>query len=204
MIVALLLSVGLTAAPTSDRLTYENKCLYCHSEEVSEQRPLTEAKWRQVIEQMRRKAPLLITRGDVPLLTKYMTQTLKLLAPSRPRTAAPRSVQAVEPKVIEPKVAEPKVAELKIAVEPVVPEPASVEVAPPDEPPTTAELALEEEGFTLMQHRCAKCHTLGRVYGKLDSFEKSRAILERMRFKTGSGITDHDFKLLENYLRAQF
>ena len=55
-----------------------------------------------------------------------------------------------------------------------------------------------------MERRCSKCHTLGRVYGKLDSFERSRAILERMRLKTGSGITEHDFKLLEDYLRAQF
>ena len=53
-------------------------------------------------------------------------------------------------------------------------------------------------------HRCSKCHTLGRIYARLDTLERSLTTLERMRLKTGSGITDHDFRLLEDYLRTQF
>jgi hypothetical protein len=42
------------------------------------------------------------------------------------------------------------------------------------------------------------------VYGRLDTLERSMQTLERMRLKTGSGITDHDMETLEAYLRTQF
>src|SRR5262249_52042485 len=62
-----LLALALAAAPAS-RLTYESKCLYCHSADVTEGPRLTDAGWRQIIERMRRKAPLLIHKSDVPRL----------------------------------------------------------------------------------------------------------------------------------------
>jgi hypothetical protein len=42
------------------------------------------------------------------------------------------------------------------------------------------------------------------VYGRLDTLDRSLSTLERMRLKTGSGITDDEMKLMEEYLRAQF
>lgn len=173
MMLGLLLALTLSAPPSA-RLEYERKCLYCHSEEVTEGRRFTEPQWSQVIERMRAKAPLLITRGDVITITRYMTQTLRLLPPVRPP------------------VPETKPAETAAPVAPVV------------EEITPASLALEQEAFALLQKRCSKCHTMGRVYGRLDTLERSLQTLERMRFKTGSGITDHDMEVLEAYLRKQF
>lgn len=185
MMLGLVLALTV-AAPPSARLEYERKCLYCHSEEVAESKRFTEPQWRRVIEQMRAKAPLLITRGDVARLTRYMTQTLKLV-PAR-----------VEPKVTPEVKVEPPKPELK-------PAPVLEPVAQPSPEELSAEaLALEQEAFSLMQQRCSKCHTLGRVYGRLDTLERSLQTLERMRLKTGSGITDHDMELLEAYLRSQF
>jgi cytochrome c5 len=191
---ALLLAITV-AAPPASRLQYEAKCLYCHSEEVAESKRFTEPQWRRVIEQMRTKAPLLITRGDVGALTAYMTQTLKLVPPP-----APVKPVVVKPEPVVPPVvteAPPPPSELKRA--PVV-EP--VEVAP--EELSADAIALEKEGFELLQKRCSKCHTLGRVYGRLDTLERSLLTLKRMRMRTGSGITDHDMQVLEAYLRTQF
>ena len=84
----LLLATLLSAAP-APRLDYERKCLYCHSEEVTEARKLTDAQWKRTIERMRKKAPLLISRGDVASLAAFMTQTLKLQAPT-PRPFPPK------------------------------------------------------------------------------------------------------------------
>ncbi len=194
---ALLLSLSVAAAP-SPRLDYEAKCLYCHSEEVTEHTRMTEPAWRKLIEQMRRKAPLLISRSDVARLTKYMTQTLRLVPPSR----GPRPVAGAKPMTQTP-TPPPEVAA------PLVPAPEPVAAVEPE--PTPEEAAsnpvdpeAEQKAFALMQARCSKCHTLSRVYAKLDTFDRSMAVLERMRLKTGSGITDHDLALLEDYLRAQF
>jgi cytochrome c5 len=195
---ALLLSLCVTAAP-SPRLDYETKCLYCHSEEVTEHTRMTEPAWRKLIEQMRRKAPLLISRSDVGRLTKYMTQTLKLVAPARgTKPAVPVTVDPAVPVTTRP----PEPLPPTPPPEPV----AAVEPEPgPDEPAANpADPAMEQQAFELMQQRCSKCHTLSRVYAKLDTFERSMAVLERMRLKTGSGITNRDMALLEDYLRGQF
>ena len=192
MMLSLLLALTV-AAPPSARLEYERKCLYCHSEEVAESRRFTEPQWRRVIEQMRLKAPLLITRGDVVTLTRYMTQTLKLV----PAATKPVVVAEVKPVVLEVKL--PPAPELKP-----VPQ---LELPPPllaVEEITPAAAALEQEAAGLLQQKCSKCHTLGRVYGRLDTLERSMQTLERMRLKTGSGITDHDMDVLEAYLRTQF
>lgn len=183
---ALSLALALAAAPDV-RVTYELKCLYCHSEEVAERRRLTEPGWVKLIEKMRKKAPLLITRREVRTLARYMARE-KGLVPASSKRATPR------PAPEEPAVPEP-------VPEPPLPEPEPVAAAP-EEPETDP--ALEQQGFALMQQRCSKCHTLSRVYGKLDGLERTLAVLERMQLKTGSGITDADLKLLERYVRAQF
>src|SRR6185436_21019308 len=96
-------------------------------------------------------------------------------------------------KLVEPAppvVTEVPLSELKPApavLEPIVP-------APEELSPTA--IALEKEGFELLQKRCSKCHTLGRVYGRLDTLERSLLTLKRMRMRTGSGITDHDMQVL--------
>jgi len=189
---ALVLALTLSAPPSA-RLTYERKCLYCHSEEVTEARKYSEPQWRRLIEMMRQKAPLLITRGDVGVLTRYMTQTLKLtIAPPPP----PPKLQPTPP--ITPVTPPPNV----LKVPEMIPEPPVV-LAEPEEP-SAAEVALEQQATGLISQRCSKCHTLGRVYGRLDTFERSMATLERMRLKTGSGITDDEMLVLEQYLRSQF
>jgi hypothetical protein len=194
MMLALVFALTV-AAPPSARLSYEQKCLYCHSEEVSESRRFTEGQWRRLIEGKRKRAPLLISRSDVEVLTRYMVQTLKL-------GVAARTAKVVTPPVPERPVAVTQ-PELKPppVLEPVVVEP---ELAPPPLPDVVVDPALEEQAQAIIRQRCSKCHTLGRVYGRLDTFERSMATLERMRLKTGSGITDDELKLLEDFLRTQF
>lgn len=186
---ALVLALTLSAPPSA-RLTYERKCLYCHSEEVTEARKYSEPQWRRLIETMRQKAPLLITRGDVGVLTRYMTQTLKLTIVQPP---SPPKLQPTPPITPPPVV---------LKVPEVIPEPPIVPAE--QEEPSAAEVALEQQATGLISQRCSKCHTLGRVYGRLDTFERSMATLERMRLKTGSGITDDEMLVLEQYLRSQF
>lgn len=183
----LFLALALTlAAPPTARLNYKAKCLYCHSEEVTESRRFTEPQWRKIIESMRSKAPLLITRSDVISLTRYITHTLKLVEPTSPRPPAPAR-EVKPPPVLQP----PPVVE--------APSP-----PPPDEETPQVDAELEQRASELIQRRCSKCHSLGRVYGRLDTLERSLSTLERMRFKTGSGITNLEMKLLQDYLRSQF
>ena len=159
MMLGLIIAITV-AAPPASRLQYEAKCLYCHSEEVTESKRFTESQWRRVIEQMRTKAPLLITRGDVNALTAYMTHTLKLVPPP---VAAKPVAKLTEP--APPVVTEVPLSELKPAPAVLEPVPPAPEELSPDA------IALEKEGFELLQKRCSKCHTLGRVYGRLDTLE---------------------------------
>jgi cytochrome c5 len=195
---ALVLALTLSAPPSA-RLVYERKCLYCHSEEVTEARKYTEPQWRRLIEVMRQKSPLLITRGDVGTLSRYMTQTLKLVIAS-PTPAAPARLQPTPP--IGPQPPNPNV--LKVPDLAPFPDGTPPLVTADPEEPSAAEVALEQQATSLIQVRCSKCHTLGRVYGRLDTYERSVATLERMRLKTGSGITDDEMVVLESYLRSQF
>ena len=72
-------------------MSYEQKCLYCHSEEVSERRRLTEGQWRRLIEQMRRKAPVLssqdlaVTADDFLLPVVAGPRESPTYTPFRPR-----------------------------------------------------------------------------------------------------------------------
>jgi hypothetical protein len=196
MLLSLALSLTL-AAPPASRLSYEAKCLYCHSESVAESRRMSEGQWRRLIERMRLKAPLLITRTDVPPLARFMVQTLKLGAAPKKVDAKPVEVKPdVRPVEVKP---EPK-------PEPLVLEPTELEEPPLVEapPPTPEDVELERAATDLISRRCSKCHTLGRVYGRLDTLERSLTTLERMRLKTGSGISTADVELLERYLRSQF
>ena len=130
-----------------------------------------------------------ITRRDVKAVAKFMTWEKKL-APSRPPAPRPTGPRLNEPTTPEPQP------------EPSAPAPpAAAAVAAPEPEPDPA---LEAEGFALMQHRCSKCHTLSRVYGKLDGLERTLSVIERMQLKTGSGITDSDAHVLEKYVRVQF
>lgn len=196
----LLVIVSLSAAP-SPRLSYEQKCLYCHSEEVAERRRLTEVQWRRLIEQMRLKAPLLITKSDVITLARYMAQTLRLA----PAVTAPAPV-AVTTK--EPMPTPPPMPEIDLRVPEITAPTVDAGTPSTDEPappvPTVADTTRAEEGFALMRHRCSKCHSLGRVYGRLDTLERSLNVVERMSLKTGSGITEDEVAQLQAFLRSQF
>jgi mono/diheme cytochrome c family protein len=195
---ALLLALTV-AAPPNARLTWERKCLYCHSEEVAEGHRYTEPQWRRVVEKMRLKAPLLISKADAVLLTRYATQTLKLVVAPRvvptppPVTTTTTTVVAVKPPPDELKT--PTLVDLPPELPPLPVE---------EVPRTAADDELDQQATALIQTRCSKCHALGRVYGRLDTYERSVTTLERMRLKTGSGITDDEMAVLEKYLRAQF
>ncbi|MFZ5468914.1 MAG: hypothetical protein ACOZIN_05690, partial [Myxococcota bacterium] len=201
VVLALAIAVSLTAQPGL-RLRYEQKCYHCHSEEVAERPRLTETQWRVLIEQMRQRAPLLISRSDVTVLARFMARTLKLVParppvrsppePSRPLVELPPLPAVVPP--VEPSPAPEPPPEVEVEPEPKEAEPQLDEAA----------VALETEGSALMRQRCSKCHSLGRVYGKLDNLPLSLAIVDRMRFKTGSGITEAEAEVLKRYLRAQF
>lgn len=187
MVTWLLLSVALQTNP---RILYEQKCLYCHSEEVTESQKRTPQQWRRVVKRMRAKAPVLITRTDARVLTEYIVKTLKLVPPGRrPAAPAPSPTAPPPPEVEEPPREVPD-------------EPEEPPLPPP--PVVAAEQEIDEEGAELMQRRCSKCHTLQRVYGKLDSYDRALFTLKRMRLKTGSGISRDDYERLKAFLEAQF
>jgi len=207
---ALALTVVL-AAPTSPRLLYEQKCLYCHSEEVSERRRRTEPEWRKLVEQMREKAPLLVTRSDAQVITRYLSRVLAspppvlaTPAPTGPSRGTSTGKAVAATPAPAPPPAPPPAPLVAAELEPV----AALEPWPGVSQATAEELerarAAEQAAFALMERRCSRCHTLGRVYGKLDTLSRSLATIERMRFKTGSGITQAEFKLLEDFVRSQF
>lgn len=183
------------AAPPSARVLYETKCLYCHSAVVTEASVRTPAQWKKVVAAMRRKAPLLIARGEARQLVNYLVTTLKLVPPpaNRPRPAA----------VV---LNSPVVREVTPPVEP----PTDSEVAPAEaDEATLAEQSDALDGFEvnateLIERRCSKCHTLSRVYNKLDTLDRSLVTLRRMRLKPGSGISPTDAATIERFLRTQF
>lgn len=194
---ALALSLSL-AASQNVRVTYELKCLYCHSAEVAERVRLPEPGWVKLVEKMRKKAPLLITRREVRALAHYLAHD-KGLAPKERVAARPAPTPEPEPKAFEPPplpAPEPPNDPLKEPA-PEVPAPTAAEVEADQQ-------QLEQQGFALMRHRCSKCHTISRVYSKLTDLETVLGTIERMQLKTGSGITEKDAELLERFVRAQF
>lgn len=193
---SLALALAVAAGP-APRLVYEQKCLYCHSQSVAESGRRTELQWRHLVERMRVKAPLLIGRADVELLTRYISRELKLAVPSKPKEPA---VTTTPPTVtVTPTLTSPP----NVPVPPPEPSP-GMEPLPYPESARRTDPELEARATELITRRCSRCHSLGRVYGRLDTFERSMTTLERMRLKTGSGITDADMELLERFLREQF
>jgi cytochrome c5 len=191
MMLALLLSVAVQVAP-SPRVLYEDKCLFCHSDEVIEDKRFTPVQWRRVITKMRLKSPILITRHDAEVLTQYVVKTLKLVPPApgkAPKPTAPPSLDAAASAATPPTP---------------VAEPAALEADEPAQPPDAQAEAIDEEGQALVQSRCSKCHTLQRVFNRLDSYERSVFTLHRMRLKTGSGISRADEERIRLFLREQF
>ncbi len=198
-----LIALLLAASPAS-RLTYENKCLYCHSADITEGPRLSDGGWRAVVERMRKKAPLLIHKSDVPRLAAYMTQVLERVPAgysARPRRPAEKPEAKAAPDAGMPEVIAAAPAELK-EPEPLPPEDPALRAAL--EAQAAAQTRLDEEGQALIERRCSKCHTLGRVFSKLDNPGASLATLDRMRWKTGSGISDEEAELIARFIRAQF
>ena len=189
---ALTLTLVLSGAP-SVRVAYEAKCLYCHSAEVAESVRLSPSGWAQLIERMRLKAPLLITRSDVRTLSRFMVNTLGLGVAARLK-AEPAKPPPTKP---EPEAFKPQLL-------PLASPDVSVTVSDEAVEPPMEQVELEVNATAVISRRCSKCHSLGRVYGRLDSLERSLSTLERMRFKTGSGISDAEFKTLQRYLHLQF
>jgi cytochrome c5 len=200
----ILLSLVLTAPPGEGRNAFEVKCLFCHSEEVATRPKLKPQQWHRVVESMRKRAPLLISRRDVAILTRYIVYDLKRGIVERPRPSrAPRPREDHVVKEEPPPL--PPVFELD---------------SPPEEPPPNqdalaleeapelpafdpAELELDKRGAEILEARCSKCHTLQRIFLKVDSIERGTAIVERMRRKTGANILRSDADLLERWLRAR-
>jgi|SRR5579871_5936346 len=198
MLAALLLT--LLSAPRYDALAassrFQLKCLYCHSGSVVEERRRSIPEWRAVLERMRQKSPLLISRDDTRVLLRYLVYERKLGVKSpRPAVRPPPAVVAVE---VPAPPTEP------VAKPPVEPEEAPVveeETLPA--PPPAEDLEALQRGPELLEEKCSKCHPLGRVLTKVDSAERGVATIERMRRKTGSGISRADAELLERYLRLR-
>jgi hypothetical protein len=194
---ALLGVTGSYDAQDAER-RYELKCLYCHSSRVVEEQPRSAAEWRKVLSRMRARAPLLLSRDDIRVLYRYITSDLRLATRSGVLRRPPPAVVPAQP--LTPTVVEPDAGALDAALPP------EEEPAPPlvAAEPAHSDPEADALGPALLEEKCSKCHALTRVYTKLDSLEKAISTVERMRRKTGSGISRDDALLLERFLRAQF
>ncbi len=76
--------LGILAAAAFDaqdaKSRYELKCLYCHSASTVESEPRDPRAWRDLLEQMRHKAPMLVSRQDVRIIYRYLATELHLVA----------------------------------------------------------------------------------------------------------------------------
>ena len=190
----------LYAGGPEPKRMFEEKCLYCHSAHVIEQRRFRPAQWRQVVGKMQARAPLLISRRDADVIVRYIVRELKLVPP---RTSPPLPATALKAPPVEI-VTEPEEAIEELPEPPPAPPPPGPPVAthaptPPPEEDTEAETL----GPQLLAERCSKCHTLFRVFTKLDSAAVGEATIERMRRKTGSGISARDALILKRFLRSR-
>jgi cytochrome c5 len=207
MLAPFALWMTLAGAGTSvdARSAYEVKCLFCHSAEVAQRPRLKPAQWRKVVESMRHRAPLLISRRDVELLTRYIVRDLRLVPPELRRA---RSSRALDP---TDESAFPEEERLPTPPAPDEPEKApakqgEVPVPPPESassPQPSYDDEAERLGPGLLENKCSKCHTLQRVFLKLDSIERGTALIERMRKKTGSGISHDEAELLLRFLQSR-
>jgi mono/diheme cytochrome c family protein len=189
------LTAALLAAAPNPALLYEQKCLYCHSDELTQHAEFTAEQWVKQVERMRGKAQVFITRADARVLTQFILTTLRLHLTPAPTAKPPTTTQPPTPQPVVA-VAE-KLPPLLLPQLPPMPPMPPAEESPDDE-------RLDAQGAELISQRCSKCHTLNRVFGKLDSLERSLSTVARMRAKTGSGITHEDAARIERFLRAQF
>ncbi|MFZ5468918.1 MAG: hypothetical protein ACOZIN_05710 [Myxococcota bacterium] len=74
---------------------------------------------------------------------------------------------------------------------------------PEDEEAKAEAARIESAGTALLGEKCSRCHTLYRVYTKIDSLETGMSIVQRMRKKTGSGISPEDADVLERFIRLR-
>jgi hypothetical protein len=206
-------------SPAEARRMFEQKCLFCHSNKVIEQRRLTPARWRHVVNQMRERAPLLISRGDVEVIVGYLVHERRLVPPRRPPAPRPEPGDRGAP---PPAVAE----EMPPETPPPEEAPAGASAGPPGSgpansravlggaqssrppPPTSAfnevdDPEAEALGPLVIARRCSKCHTLYRVFTRIDSVTIGDLIIERMRRKTGSAISPSDAEMLKRFVRAR-
>ncbi len=191
MLPALALAASLAASGSDARTAYEVKCLFCHSAEVAQRPRLRPWQWRRLVESMRRRAPLLISRRDVEVLTRYIVHDLKLVPPRRAADPEPPELDEEPIPLVQPEPASPV-----RPPEPLAPPPLVATAPPVDE-------EAERLGPDLLEAKCSKCHTLQRVFLKVDTLERGSALLERMRKKTGSGITRQDADLLLRFLQSR-
>jgi cytochrome c5 len=200
----------LLAAPRYDSRDaagrYQVKCLYCHSGAVMGQQKRSLSAWHDVLERMRHKSPLLISREDTRVILRYIESDLGLAVRRRRVAAAPEPPSPATQPPVEvtppPEEAMPPADDAALPV-PDDPPPSEVESRPPAAPAATTDPEAEALGPQLLEEKCSKCHALGRVFTKVDSLERGISTIERMRRKTGSGISREDAELLERYLRSQ-
>jgi len=180
-------------APSDAQRVFEEKCLYCHSASVIQARRLRPSQWRGVVAKMQSRAPLLISRRDGDVIVRYIVRELRLVPPR----ATPVAKATPEPEPEEPAEEVPEPPPAPAPVPAPAPAPAPAQAAPEED--TEAEALAPE----ILQERCSKCHTLFRVFTKLDAVSTAQATIERMRRKTGSGISAREADLLKRFVRSR-
>lgn len=211
-LVVLLALARPQVARADARRVYEEKCLYCHSAKRTEILRLRPGQWRRLVERMRTRSPLLISRRDVDFIVRYLVNDLRLV-PSRvarpnvavgggpPTTPSPPPLAAttLPPAPLEPGPAPPPPAPQGADLEPTS-DPEPVSSAPVPEP---EDAEAEEQGPVLLTQKCSKCHTIYRVFTKIDSRALGEVVVERMRRKTGSGISPDDARMLLRFIASR-
>lgn len=74
---------------------------------------------------------------------------------------------------------------------------------PPANPPGREEPAAELDGAQLVENRCAKCHTLERVYQARDA-EQWPAVVNRMVDRSPGLLNSDEFALVVEFLQKNY
>ena len=205
-----LLAVPAQAASPAQKL-YEGKCLYCHSGASAGRVRLRPAEWRRLVERMRSHAPLLISARDQEVIVRYLVSELKLV-PKESSHAVSHSRREPESPPSETKTENVPLLAAAVADRPAAPSstsdasanaqsPSSTE--PTDPPPTPEDFEADAAGPRLLAEKCSKCHTVNRVYTKIQSVAFGNSVIDRMRRKAGSGISPADADLLKRFIRLR-
>lgn len=204
--VALVAALAPSAVARADgKRLYNEKCLYCHSGTLTERLRLRPSQWKRVVARMRRHSPLLFSESEAAQIVRYLVRE-RHLVPKEPllaraprRAPAPAATPTTAAEAEEPDRDDVEAAEAE-ATAPGASAPAPV---PPEPVIESTDPEAEEKGPGLVAEKCSKCHTTRRVYMKVETVENGDAIIERMRHKTGSGISPEDADLLHRFLRAR-